>query len=235
MSNADSLGDRIKKYEAVSNNTLTPRMPVIIRVDGKAFHTFTRGLRKPYSQVLIDTMVNAATETAKTIQGFKLAYIQSDEATFMLSDTDTLETDRWFGYEINKLVSITASTFTAHFNDFWQTQVEEHNTGPRLAIFDARAFNVPIEDVPNVFIWRQRDWERNSIQMLARSLYSQKEMHGKKVPDLHEMLHAKNRNWALLSGQLKNGTFIKKNFTYSFSKHNYDTIMQMITEVYPDE
>lgn len=231
MSNKDTLGDRIKRYEAVSNNVLTPRTPVFIRVDGKAFHTFTRGLPKPYSQDLIDAMVYAAGETAKQMQGFKLAYIQSDEATFMLTDYDTLETQPWFGYEINKLVSIAASAFTAHFNYYWHIRLDYTIA---TAMFDARAFNVPEEDAPNVFIWRQRDWERNSVQMLSRSLYSQKQLHGKKVPELHDLIHAKGQNWAKIGDQLKNGTFIKSDGRYSFAKHTYDTLKEMIEEV-PNE
>lgn len=226
--NRDTLGDRIKRYESVSNHKLTPRSPLFIRIDGKSFHTFTRGLSKPYSQVLIDTMVMAAEETAAHMTGFKLAYVQSDEATFMLTDTDTLVTQGWFDYEINKVVSISASLFTAYFNDFWQTQMEEVNTGPKLALFDSRAFTVPMEDAPNVFIWRQRDWERNSIQMLARAHFSQAECHGKKVADLHEMLYTKGVNWAKISPQLKNGTFIQPRKFNTYEKMDYEGIKGLI-------
>ena len=223
--NKDSLGDRIKRYEAVSNNKLTPRMPVFVRVDGKAFHTFTRGLPKPYSEDLISAMVFAAKETAKQIQGFKLAYVQSDEATFMLTDTDTLETQGWFNYEVNKLVSITASAFTAHFNYYWHVRLD--NT-VATAMFDARAFNVPEDDAPNVFIWRQRDWERNSVQMLARSLYSQKELNGKPVLTLQEMCEAKGKDWHTLPSQLRYGTFVKGDFKYNCSKQTYETLKRLI-------
>ena len=215
----DSLGDRVKRYESVSKPLLMRRTPLFIRVDGKAFHTFTRGCKKPFDQDIIDCMVYATEMTAKNMQGFKLAYTQSDEATFMLMDNDTLETDAWFDYELNKIVSITASMFTAHFNKKWQdvfhnkyvwTSDDEHNKNlaRRIAYFDARAFNVPEEDWPNVFIWRQRDWVRNSIQMVARSLYSQKQLEGKKTADLHELLYQKDVNWADLMPQHKNGTFV---------------------------
>lgn len=228
MNAKDTLGDRIKRYESVSNPKLTPRSPLFIRIDGKSFHTFTRGLQKPYSQVLIDTMAHAAEETAKHLSGFKLAYIQSDEATFMLTDTDTLTTQGWFDYELNKVVSISASYFTAYFNEFWQMQQEEVNQGPRLAVFDSRAFTVPAEDAPNVFIWRQRDWERNSIQMLARAHFSQRECHGKKIADLHEMLHEKGVNWAKISPQLKNGTFILPKGERNYEKQTYESLKELI-------
>ena len=220
MSNTkDSLGDRVKRYESVSKPLLMRRTPLFIRVDGKAFHTFTRGCNKPFDQDLIDCMVYATEKTASEMQGFKLAYTQSDEATFMLWDFDTLETSAWFDYELNKIVSITASMFTAYFNELWtrrNTLVYANTTesathmekARRIAFFDARAFNVPEEDWPNVFIWRQRDWVRNSIQMVARSLYSQKQLEGKKTADLHELLYQKDVNWADLMPQHKNGTFV---------------------------
>ncbi len=222
----DTLGDRIKSYERVSNNKLTPRTPVIIRIDGKAFHTFTRGLGKPYSKDLIEAMVFAAEETAKQMQGFKLAYIQSDEATFMITDYDTFETQPWFGYEINKLVSITASSFTAWFNYYWHIRLDYPMP---TAMFDARAFNVPEEDTPNVFIWRQRDWERNSVQMLARSLYSQKQLHGKNIEELLTLIEEKNGGrWQDLSNQLKYGTWIDEGGNLSYEKMDYESLKEKI-------
>lgn len=229
MSNKDTLGDRVKSYESVSNYKLTPKSPLFIRIDGKAFHTFTRGLKKPYSQILIDTMAHAACETSKNMMGLKLAYVQSDEATFMLTDYDTYETQGWFGYELNKVVSISASLFTAYFNDYWQTQQEEINTGPKLALFDSRAFTVPVEDAPNVFIWRQRDWERNSLQMLARSHFSHKELHAKNTQDMRKMLQEKDAIWDYLPLQLKYGTWINKDGDLSYDKKDYETLKAELT------
>lgn len=205
MSVSDTLGDRVKRYESAYNQALTPRTPVVIRVDGRSFHTFTKGFERPFDGDLMDAMSSATQNTAREMQGFKLAYVQSDEATFVITDTDKLDSQGWFGYELNKIVSLTASTFTAHFNDF----MRRWNITAKLATFDARAFNVPADDVPNVFIWRQRDWERNSLQMLARAHYSDHELYGKKRADMHNMLHAKGINWADLEPRQKNGTFIK--------------------------
>lgn len=221
-----TIGDRIKRYERASNNVLTPRMPVFIRVDGKSFHTFTRGMEKPFAQPLINTMVKAAELTAQEMQGFKLAYVQSDECTFMITDYDTLETSGWFGYEINKLVSITAAMFTAYFNKYWHLDVEEQRF--ETVFFDARAFNVPIEDAPNVFVWRQRDWERNSIQMLARSVFSQPQLERKNMAAIHDMLHEKGINWAKLSPQLKNGTFIRRDGGILYDKLDYTQLAEML-------
>ena len=223
----DSLGDRIKRYEEVYQYKLTPRSCLFIRVDGKAFHTYTRAFEKPFDQVLIDTMVHAAEETAKEMQGFKGAYIQSDECTFMLSDFDTLQTQGWFGYELSKVVSISASLFTAHFNKQMR-EVHQVMHSRSLAIFDSRAFIVPKEDAANVFVWRQKDWVRNSVQMLARAHFSHKELDKKSVSDMHEMLHAKEINWAHLHPQLKNGTFIYSDLSRGHLEINYESLTQSL-------
>lgn len=222
----DTLGDRIKRYESVSKHKLTPRSPLFIRVDGKSFHTFTKGCQRPFDKDIIDCMAYAAKMTAQEMSGFKLAYVQSDEATFMLTDTDTLTTQGWFDYELNKVVSISASAFTAHFNWYWHVRLDHNFT---VAMFDSRAFTVPVEDAPNVFVWRQRDWERNSIQMLARAHFSHRELDRKKIFEIHDMLHEKNINWADLSGQLKNGTYILKDGSFNHDKHTYESIREILS------
>lgn len=143
-------------------------------------------------------------ETSKLMTGFKMAYTQSDECTFMITDFDSIETQGWFDYELNKLVSISASAFTAFFNWYWHMRADMPNF---TAMFDSRAFVVPESDAPNVFVWRQKDWYRNSIQMLAQSLFSQKQLNGKKIPEVLEMLKQKGSDWDYLSDQLKYGTF----------------------------
>jgi len=213
----DSLGDRIKRYERAGQFHYPPRQPLIIRVDGRAFHTFTRGFDKPFDHYLMEAMVYAMEKTAKDMMGFKLAYHQSDEVTFLLTDYDRLTTQGWFDYEVNKVVSLAASTFTAWFARMFSAKFG-------VATFDARAFTVPAEDVPNVFIWRQRDWERNSVSMLAQAHFSHKELHGKKVPDMHDMLHGIGINWADLSLAEKNGTFLLRDGTIRQEKADYNTI-----------
>jgi len=225
----DTLGDRVKRYEGVSKFKLLPKSPLIIRIDGKSFHTYTKGCNKPFDQELINAMTYAAEKTAEQMSGFVLAYVQSDEATFVLQDYATLQTQGWFGYELAKVVSISASMFTAFFNEIY--------TNPAPAFFDSRAFTVPHEEVPNVLIWRQRDWERNSIQMLARAHYSHKECHLKKIPDLHEMLHKKGINWAKLPDQHKNGTIIIKNDDDWFlcEKLDYEGWRNLLDKQFPHE
>ena len=212
----DALGSRIKRYEAVSNYRLTPRSPIFLRVDGKSFHTCTRQMERPFDRRLIGAMVAATQATAKEMRGFKLAYTQSDEATFLLTDYDTFETQGWFDHEWQKLVSITASAFTAHFNRAIDAALDpDHgmlfsDTMKRVAMFDARAFVVPESDMANVFPWRHQDWARNSPQMLARAHYTHAELDKQKRADLHELLYAKGVNWATLDDQRKNGTYVAR-------------------------
>lgn len=222
-----SLSDRIKRYEAVYKHALTPRSCLIIRVDGRAFHTFTRGSDKPFDQNIIHAMVYATEQTAKDMQGFKLAYTQSDEATFLLTDFDDLDTQGWFGYDLNKVVSISASLFTAFFNDYYQRRNSLLKHCP-LALFDSRAFIVPVDDAPNVFVWRQRDWERNSLQMFARSFFSHKELIGKSTYDIHEMLNERGKRWSTLTEPQKYGIFIDRYGGRFSRKLNYEIIAGLI-------
>lgn len=216
-----TVGNRIKRYEEVSSQKLLPRSPLFIRVDGRAFHTFTKGCNKPFDMNIIAAMTYAARQTAQEMSGFKLAYIQSDEATFMLTDYDTFETQGWFNYELNKVVSISASAFTAYFNAYYGV------TG-KPAMFDSRAFTVPVDDAPNAFLWRQQDWRRNSIQMLARSAFNQKECNGKNLDELLTMCSAKGLEWHNLKPQLKYGTFVEADYELSHDLENYDLLRERI-------
>ena len=203
-----SLGNRIKGYESISHYSLTKRTPLIVRVDGRAFHTFTKGCKRPFDQNIMDAMVNSAMVVAEDMQGFKAAYIQSDEATFLLTDYDRQESQAWFDYDLSKVVSISASIMSVNFNHFV-------GNGGSPVVFDSRAFSVPENDVSNTFLWRAKDWERNSLQMYCRSFFSHKELHKKNREDMHNMLHDIGKNWTTdLSDQEKNGTFITNDETY---------------------
>lgn len=125
MSNGrDSLGDRMKRYESVPKNFLVRRVPVVIRVDGKAFHTFTRGMKKPFDSILMNTMKDTMKYLCENIQGCVLGYTQSDEITLVLTDYATITTDAWFGYNVQKLTSIAASMATMAFNSAFKENVE---------------------------------------------------------------------------------------------------------------
>ncbi len=198
-----SLSDRmLENYEQVTQFRLIRRMPVIIRVDGRAFHSLTRKCEKPFDQIFINSMACAARDVSQEMQGFKLAYIQSDEASFLITDYDKLNTQGWFGYELSKIISLSAALMSAHFTScFCQNGY--------TAAFDARAFNIPRDEVANYFLHRTQDWQRNSIQMYAQSFFSHKQLHKKNQADMHEMLHEIGKNWATdLTEQKKNGTWL---------------------------
>jgi len=214
----DSLGDRMKEnYENVFRQNLIRRMPVIIRVDGRAFHSVTKNCDKPFDGKIIDAMVYAAKQVAEDMQGFKIGYVQSDEATFVLTDYETFDTQGWFDYNLSKMISISASVMTFHFNERWAWLNSFDNKRPGviinkplpIAYFDSRAFNIPREEVSNALLWRAKDWERNSIGMYARAFFSHKELLNKSCVDMHEMLHKIGKNWTTdLSDREKNGTFL---------------------------
>jgi tRNA(His) guanylyltransferase len=217
----DDLGNRMKlQYENRTRYFLPRRTYTIIRLDGKAFHTFTRGMRRPYDVGLID-MMNATTLTlCKEIQGVQLAYTQSDEISLLLTDFDKITTDAWFDGNIQKMVSVAASIATAKFNQLFLKskigpnlkEMEEFifNSTP-LAFFDARIFTIPDPiEVENYFIWRQKDAVRNSIAMTAQSLYSHSELNGKSSSEQQEMIHAKGKNWNdMIDGFKRGRTFYK--------------------------
>lgn len=216
----DDLGKRMKEfYEQVPKTRLVRRMPVAIRIDGKAFHTFTRGFEKPFDDVLIKSMQETTKYMCENIQGCVLGYTQSDEITLILVDYKTLDTSAWFDYEVQKMCSISASMATMAFNKFfikncynWANNcgdlIDDANSQygklfeayskavEKGAMFDARVFNIPKEEVTNLIYWRQLDATRNSIQMVGQANFSHKELHGKSCNMIQDMLHEqKNINW----------------------------------------
>ncbi len=202
----DSIGNRMKgNYEHRTRIKLTRRTPVIIRLDGKAFHTLTRTCTKPFDKHFQQCMIDTAFQLCEEIQGAKCAYIQSDEISILLTDFDRLSTDAWFDYNLQKITSISAAMASVFFTNFLQ---KDNRFNDKNAFLDSRAFNIPKEEVCNYFIWRQQDWLRNSLSMLCQSIFSHKQLYKKNSKDMHEMLHTKNINWAKLPEIDKNGTFI---------------------------
>lgn len=201
---SDTLGDRMKGYEKAARIDLPRRMPVIIRVDGKAFHTYTRHCDRPFDARLAAVMQDTALRLCDEIQGAQLAYLQSDEISILVHGYKRHASQPWFQNAVQKMVSVAAgiasATFTAHSTRIWGEV--------RPAVFDARAFVVPENDVCNYFLWRQQDATRNSIQMLARSLYSHKECHLKNTSQLQEMCWQKGRNWNDLETMWRRGSCV---------------------------
>lgn len=227
MSN-DSLGDRMKSYEDSYRISLPIRMPVILRVDGKAFHTYTRGCKKPIDQGLVECMNLTAKALCENIQGAKLAYVQSDEISILINNYETIDTQPWFENNLQKMVSISSAvasvTFTENSWKIWgmwhidnggirqYTVCDEPTSGytTKPAFFDARAFVLPKEDVANYFLWRQQDATRNSVQMLARSMYSHKECENKNNSELQELIFRKGVNWNDCPASQKRGRCLVK-------------------------
>ncbi len=211
-----TLGDRMKNnYENITRYYLTRRMPVIIRIDGKAFHTFTRGFKKPFDDVLVKTMQETMKYLCENIQGCVLGYTQSDEISLVLTDYAELTTDAWFGNNLQKMCSISASMATMAFNKFFYNNmpVDEENSGTyykaleKGAMFDSRVFTIPKEEVCNYLIWRQQDATRNSIQSVGQANFSQKELHGQSCNNIQDMLMTqKGINWNDYATTLKRGS-----------------------------
>lgn len=199
----DALRDRMKSfYENRTKQFLPRRTYTVIRIDGKAFHTYTRGLERPFDMKLINDMDETAKYLCKNIQGAKLAFVQSDEISIVLTDFDALGTDAWFDGNVQKITSISASLATAKFNELRPN---------KIALFDSRAFTIPSKiEVINYLIWRQQDTTRNSISSVAQSMYSAKELHGKKTDEQQEMILQKGTNWNDYDAKLKRGRLIVK-------------------------
>lgn len=184
-----SLGDRMKGYEAAAQTVLTPRMPMIIRIDGRAFHTYTKAFEKPWSSMIKQALTDAADALLAEISGAKVAYCQSDECSMLVTDYDKLDSLPWFGKGVQKIASVIASIATVYFNDSIRRQCYEQFQFSRLrAMFDARCFVMPREDVNNYFLWRQRDASRNSVAMLGQAHFSHTQLHGKNGNQIQEML-----------------------------------------------
>lgn len=200
------LGDRMKGYERVGSPTLMRKTPVIIRLDGKAFHSYTKNkaIDFPFSELLRETFSMTTNLVIQKVQGARLAYMQSDEVSILLTDWKNLNTDAWFKYGAQKMVSVISSMFTYHFNEI--SGIDSP------AFFDARAFNVPLHEVTNYFIWRQQDASRNSVQMLGRSVFSHRQLHGKNNSQIQDMLMGVGINWNDVETKFKRGHCITSRY-----------------------
>lgn len=239
----DELGKRMKLYyEQIPQTKLLRRTPVAIRVDGKAFHTFTKGFRKPFDDVLIKSMQETTKYLCENIQGCVLGYTQSDEITLILIDYQNLNTSAWFDYKVQKVCSIAASMATMVFNrvfakmvddisisiqwaDTYSSDIDKGEIYENLpyiaayekavekgAMFDARCFNIPKEEVTNLIYWRQLDAIRNSIQMVGQANFSHSELQNKSCKDIQNILMLQKNiiNWNDYPTYKKRGTCIVK-------------------------
>jgi len=222
-SRKDSLGDRMKRYEETTRFTLPRRTYTILRVDGKAFHSWTRGLTKPYDFELMSYMDTTAVVLCEEISGAQFAYVQSDEISVLAVDFLDVNTQPWFDGNVQKWASVGASIATQRFNEYvaalWFHRLYLGGEPgdppiakkPPSALFDARVYTIPdLIEVENYFVWRQQDAERNSVAMLAQSYASAKQLHGKNRAEQHEIIHKAGDNWAKHPVRFKHGAAVCK-------------------------
>lgn len=203
----DKFGDRMKGYENTFRMKLPKRMPVIIRIDGKAFHTYTKGMEKPFDKDLTYAMWETCKYLAQNIMGCKLAYTQSDEISLLLTNYDKLTTESWFDNNLQKIVSVSASLATAKFNEIMREEYPEN----QFALFDARAWVLPKDEVCNYFLWRQQDATKNSISMVAQANFPHNQLqclNGDQMQD--KLFLEKGINWNDIPAWQKRGACIKK-------------------------
>jgi tRNA(His) 5'-end guanylyltransferase len=215
----DSLGDRMKQnYEDRTRFSLPRRTYTIMRVDGRAFHTWTKGLDKPYDKDFMDCMDAAAIRLCQEVSGTQFAFVQSDEISLLATDFEDEATQSWFDGNIQKWVSVGASIAATAFNQVvanraapgWVEPVDPWSKKQPNATFDARVFTIPdYVEVENYFIWRQKDAERNSVTLLAQAYASHKQLQGKSTAERHEIIHAAGDNWAKHPIRFKHGAVIR--------------------------
>lgn len=207
----DTLASRQKQYEEAQKHYLVPKMPFIIRIDGKAFHTYTKGFVKPFDNVMGEAMKRTMQSLCEDIPGAVLGYTQSDEITIVCKYTNRIKSQAWFGGRVEKIIAITASKATKYFNKYFRDEVDAFiSEGEALSLaqsihnreimkshlkaidkgaeFDSRVFNIPEWDCINNIIWRQQDAIRNSIEMVGHANFSVKQLHKVTCDGIKDML-----------------------------------------------
>lgn len=228
------LANRMKDYEKRNRYYLQKKLPVIIRLDSRAGHTFTKGFKRPFDEIFMKSMQETAKYLCENIQGCQCAYIQSDEITLLLVDYEKLNTESWFDYRTDKIISISAAMATFAFNKYFTSNAEMYIDDFYEAwnhsdieekyvkvlekaiemglVFDSRVFNLPKEEVTNNFYWRQLDCSRNSIQMVGQANFSHKELQYKSCNDIQDMLMTqKGINWNEFPTYQKRGSSVVRN------------------------
>lgn len=213
----EAMGDRHKAYEIrEGGRRFMPGLPVIIRLDGKAFHTFTRGLLRPFDERLSLAMRETTKALVETFNA-SIGYTQSDEITLAFPNLDAAKLMMYDG-KVQKLISLTAGLAAAKFNREIMARIPEK--AHLLPIFDSRGWCYPNLDLAaENLLWRETDATRNSLTMAASAFYSHKELHKAGFTKKHEMLHAKGINWNDYPAAFKRGTYIRR-----------QTVMKSLTE-----
>jgi tRNA(His) 5'-end guanylyltransferase len=219
----DPLGDIIKEYEAQYSSKLMPQAPAFARLDGRAFHSFTRELNRPFDGGFTSAMCDLALYMAKENDA-DCVYTQSDEITLSWYRPDP-KSELPFGGKTNKLNSILAAQASVFFNELVHDGQIDVAKDSR-PVFDCRSFSAPsVSAACMVFAWREHDATKNSLQMLARSHFSYKQLENKTGREMHEILHARGVNWNDLEPRFKRGTFYcRRNVKRKFTKEELEQL-----------
>lgn len=210
----EAMGERMKRYEMVTDTCLPRRLPVVIRLDGKSFSNYTQGMKRPFDEDFRFIMEYTAYRCCKLVEGCRFGYTQSDEISLLLVDYATPDTEAWFDYRISKMLSVVSSICTGAFTQACLIKMPEVFLSKGPAAFDCRVFSIPREETINYFLWRQRDSERNAINALAQSHFSHNELQGKNCSEMQDMLMLqKGVNFNDLLTKYKRGvSFYKSKF-----------------------
>ena len=195
----DELGQRMKSdYEDALRLYVPRRTHVVIRIDGRGFHQFTKKLERPYCHRLADALDEAALRLSGQMIGCRFAYGQSDEYSFVLTDAEPDDAALWFDGNVQKIVSVAASIFTGVFNKAFG--------GEESGVFDSRVLVIAQRsEVQKYLLWRQLDASANSLNMLASAHFTHKDLLGKSTAQKHDLLHTKGINWAKQPADFKRG------------------------------
>jgi tRNA(His) 5'-end guanylyltransferase len=226
MKKHDEFGNRMKTYEYAYRTYLPKRLPVLLRIDGCHFHSYTKKLHKPFDERLVQAFWETGKFLASELMGCKIIYHQSDEISILLTNNDKLTTEAWFDNNIQKVASVSASLATAKFNEVIKRDLPD----TKLATFDCRVWVLPPDEVVNYFLWRQLDATKNSISMVAQSYFSAKQLHGLSGKQMQEkLMFEKNVNWNELPIWQRRGVCITKR-TYlkdTVERHRWDVDMEI--------
>jgi tRNA(His) 5'-end guanylyltransferase len=206
MSDNIPLGDRMKRYEHATRQFLPRRTYVLMRLDGRAFHSYLYGAERPFDRDFMGDMNLTALRLLEEIQGARFAYVQSDEISILITDFEETQTEPWFGGNMSKLLSVSAGLASAYFALL-------RREWPGLPHFDSRVWVMsdPVE-VANYFVWRQRDAVRNSIQMVGQTYFSPRQLQRKSLGQIQEMLSEVYKiNWNDFPPECKRGRLIFRN------------------------
>lgn len=204
-----SLGDRMKMYEgAEASRHFLPTMPIVARVDGRAFHTFTNGLIRPYDERFQECMVRTA-EALLVETGAIVAYRQSDEITIVWPGVPNPERI-WFGGRAQKMCSMISSIATLEFNNAVR-ELLPASYAKKKPMFDARVWQVPTElEASNVLVWREHDAIKNSTMALAIERVGHHRTLGKHTKEQLELIKSTGDDWDKYPEWARRGTYLRR-------------------------